>query len=333
LDEANRMAEKSWASLAPLLDQRRYIESIIAGIKIHAHPSFRIASTMNEDSSTFEIPEYIHSRLQPQIFIDFPDRHEEIQILKFNLPYARKDIIIYAVNFLQNAHHHNKNFTIRDGINICRYYLKLELFSAQKKKIMFDDMEKAPNQKPQDDSQFNFNLFYNAIGHILGPEAQEFYRHSEDSSEIKKMNEKFRDMFDQLNSVFFEEKMDEKDMKDKSFEEDINDLEFFEDMDNSNLYYKNNLDDPDQDDEKPNRRKPRSNPDKIIRIIEEKDDKLESSDPDQPIPFDSTNKSPENKKDPNEIIRNFLKRREKARNSKKKNKAKEKKSDVSGKEE
>jgi hypothetical protein len=34
VDEGNRMSEKSWASLAPLLDNRRYVESIVAGIKI-----------------------------------------------------------------------------------------------------------------------------------------------------------------------------------------------------------------------------------------------------------------------------------------------------------
>jgi MoxR-like ATPase len=39
VDEGNRMSEKSWASLAPLLDNRRYVESIVAGIKIQAHPS------------------------------------------------------------------------------------------------------------------------------------------------------------------------------------------------------------------------------------------------------------------------------------------------------
>ena len=120
LDEANRMSEKSWASLAPLLDQRRYIESIIAGIKVIAHPNFRICCTMNEDSSTFEVPEYIHSRLQPQIFIDFPGKDEEFNILEFNLPFAKKDLISYTVDFLQNAHLHNKDFTARDGINICR---------------------------------------------------------------------------------------------------------------------------------------------------------------------------------------------------------------------
>ena len=59
LDEGNRMNEKSWASLAPLLDHRRYVESIIAGIQIHAHKDFRACVTMNNDESTFEIPDYI----------------------------------------------------------------------------------------------------------------------------------------------------------------------------------------------------------------------------------------------------------------------------------
>ena len=33
LDEGNRMSEKSWASLAPLLDNRRYVESIVAALR------------------------------------------------------------------------------------------------------------------------------------------------------------------------------------------------------------------------------------------------------------------------------------------------------------
>ena len=65
LDEGNRMNEKSWASLAPLLDHRRYVESVVAGITIPAHPDFRVCVTMNEDESTYEVPDYILSRLQP----------------------------------------------------------------------------------------------------------------------------------------------------------------------------------------------------------------------------------------------------------------------------
>lgn len=124
LDEANRMSEKSWASLAPLLDTRRYIESIIAGLKIHAHPDFRICVTMNDDASTFEIPEYIHSRLQPQIYLDFPEAEEEKRILKENLPFVDDYIMDYVVDFLQRAHQANENYTIRDGINIARYAAK-----------------------------------------------------------------------------------------------------------------------------------------------------------------------------------------------------------------
>lgn len=139
LDEANRMSEKSWASLAPLLDTRRYIESIVAGLKVAAHPEFRICVTMNDDASTFEIPEYIHSRLQPQIYLDFPEAEEERRILKENLPFIDEHIMDYVINFLQKAHASNENYTIRDGINIARYAAK-RLKSLNSSKINIDSL-------------------------------------------------------------------------------------------------------------------------------------------------------------------------------------------------
>jgi len=125
LDEGNRMSEKSWASLAPLLDTRRYIESIVAGVKINAHPDFRFCATMNDDASTFELPEYIHSRLQPQLFLDFPERDEELLILKENLPFLDDQLLEYVVDFLQRAHRKDERYTARDGINVARYAAKL----------------------------------------------------------------------------------------------------------------------------------------------------------------------------------------------------------------
>lgn len=126
LDEGNRMSEKSWASLAPLLDSRRYVESIIAGIKIKAHPLFRFVATMNDDASTFDLPEYIQSRLQPQILLDFPEREEELAILRENLPFADAQILEYVTDFLQQAHAAEERYSIRDGINIVRYAMKLK---------------------------------------------------------------------------------------------------------------------------------------------------------------------------------------------------------------
>lgn len=124
IDEGNRMSEKSWASLAPLMDARRYVESVVAGVKIKAHRDFRLCTTMNDDASTFELPDYIHSRLQPQIFIDFPERDEELMILQENLPFADEDILDYVVDFLQAAHQAEERYSVRDGINIARYALK-----------------------------------------------------------------------------------------------------------------------------------------------------------------------------------------------------------------
>jgi len=124
LDEGNRMSEKSWASLAGLLDHRRSVESIVAGVTIIAHTEFRAVVTMNEDSSTFEIPDYIVSRLQPQIRIGFPDRREELEILKYNIPFANEELLDMAVTFLQQAHTVDLPYSIRDGINAIRFTLK-----------------------------------------------------------------------------------------------------------------------------------------------------------------------------------------------------------------
>ena len=132
IDEGNRMSEKSWASLAPLMDKRRYIDSIIAGIRIYAHSDFRLCVTMNSDSSTYEIPEYISSRLQPKIYVDFPNKIDEMKILHYNLPFASEQILEYCVEFLQNSHKHDEH-TIRDGINIVRYYMKTRSLNGKNK--------------------------------------------------------------------------------------------------------------------------------------------------------------------------------------------------------
>ena len=124
LDEGNRMNEKSWASLAPLLDHRRYVESIIAGIQIHAHKEFRACVTMNNDESTFEIPDYILSRLQPTLQMSMPTYEDEIEILRYHLPFSEEELLKMTVEFLQKSHQLDLEFSPRDGIHILQYALK-----------------------------------------------------------------------------------------------------------------------------------------------------------------------------------------------------------------
>ncbi len=148
LDEANRMSEKSWASLAPLLDNRRYVESLVAGLRIDADPEFRCCVTMNDDASTFEIPEYIVSRLQPKIFLEYPEREEEIQILKYNVDFAPDSLVELCADFLAESHKYRLDYSTRDGINIMRFALKLkqrvgtpieEAFDQAIKQVLGDD--------------------------------------------------------------------------------------------------------------------------------------------------------------------------------------------------
>ena len=124
LDEGNRMNEKSWASLASLLDHRRCVESIVAGIQIQAHADFRCCVTMNEDASTYEVPDYLLSRLQPTLHLGFPRREDELAILRYHLPFAADEMLALTVNFLQEAHHLNLDFSVRDGLHLLQYALK-----------------------------------------------------------------------------------------------------------------------------------------------------------------------------------------------------------------
>ncbi len=305
LDEANRMAEKSWASLAPLLDQRRYVESIIAGVKIPAHPNFRICVTMNEDSSTFEIPEYIHSRLQPQIYIEFPDQEEEFKILEFNLPFAPKEIIDFTVKFLQKSHKANRDYTVRDGINICRYYLKMEDYYYQ-------NYQKKKSIPKVDKNTFNRKLFQQAIFQILGQEGFKFYI-GKDLDEFASKHQ-FQDIFDRLNSIFFSDKIEDDDISDEILTDELDDDEPLDEEGDEDLFFSNS-----------NRRNQRSpsdyddEEDDMIHIFEDEEKRENRTRRNrkgilEPI-VDNDLDEGQNFKDPNEIIREFLKRK----NSEKKN--------------
>jgi MoxR-like ATPase len=126
LDEANRMNEKTWASLASLLDDRRYVDSVIAGVKLRAHPEFRLVSTMNSDSSTFNIPDYIQSRLRPIIKVDPPARKELAAIVQHNVPGSSSTFRDKVLDHLEKMVESGRlsSYSIRDAIQIVRYGAK-----------------------------------------------------------------------------------------------------------------------------------------------------------------------------------------------------------------
>jgi MoxR-like ATPase len=120
LDDANRMNEKSWANLVPLLDGRGYVQSKDVGIKILAHPEFRIAVTMNDDISTFNIPENIESRLGPIISVELPPEMELKEIIAHRLPFVTPQLIQAVLLYLKEkkATGSLSSYSTRDAIKI-----------------------------------------------------------------------------------------------------------------------------------------------------------------------------------------------------------------------
>jgi hypothetical protein len=79
---------------------------------------------MNEDASTYEVPDYILSRLQPTLNLGFPRKEDELAILRYHLPFAGAEMLTLTVDFLQEAHQLNLQFSVRDGIHLLQYALK-----------------------------------------------------------------------------------------------------------------------------------------------------------------------------------------------------------------
>lgn len=143
LDEASRMSEKCWASLAPLLDDRGYVESTIAGVKIKAHPEFRFIATMNHDPSTYILPQYIESRLKPVITVKRPSAQEIIDIINRQVPYVGEKLIDSIITFLMERESRDgEDFSLRDAIEITQYASRLEKLGINHNEYLLNDYTK-----------------------------------------------------------------------------------------------------------------------------------------------------------------------------------------------
>lgn len=125
LDEANRMPERSWASLAPLMDDRRYIESEVAALKVQAHPDFRLCVTMNADASVYELPGYIQSRLKPKIEIVSPPWEMQERIVRAKCPQVDDDLLQEVLAELKDRLGQGLRDSTRDMLTFAQYAQKL----------------------------------------------------------------------------------------------------------------------------------------------------------------------------------------------------------------
>jgi hypothetical protein len=78
---------------------------------------------MNEDASTYIIPDYIESRLRPILPIELPTDKELVEIVSRNVPFVRDVLVEAVVYFLSEKKKAGAltKYSIRDAIQITRY--------------------------------------------------------------------------------------------------------------------------------------------------------------------------------------------------------------------
>jgi len=177
IDEIAKIRPRALALLVSVLDERRYIDSILLGERIFAQPGFRfIAATNSADLMRNAMPDFIRSRLRPTIKIGYPSQEEINQIISIQFP----DIESYLSELLhqfwslwQNMPD-NKAPTPRDAIYIFNHAISLSSFETANQNHYFADSDKSapfplhskkflPALKPEHLKDV-FEIFYDQAG-------------------------------------------------------------------------------------------------------------------------------------------------------------------------
>jgi MoxR-like ATPase len=128
LDEIGKIRPRALAPLASLLDERCYLDSVLLGERIEAHPAFRfIAATNTRDLEKGFLPDFIHSRLRPVVEFGYPERKEINKILRARFRVLGHNGTGLLDRFwdLWQASHSDRLPSPRDSITLFGYALNL----------------------------------------------------------------------------------------------------------------------------------------------------------------------------------------------------------------
>ena len=125
LDEGNRMSEKSWASSGPAARQPALCRVDRGGDQDQG--ASRLSSGGHDERRRFHLRSagvhpFAAAAADPH---RLPGAGRGMPILKENLPFAEEQILDYVTDFLQVAHEADERYTVRDGINLARFAMKL----------------------------------------------------------------------------------------------------------------------------------------------------------------------------------------------------------------
>lgn len=141
VDEIAKIRPRALAPLASLLDERRYIDSTLLGERIYAHRGFRfVAATNTVDLDENPLPDFIRSRMQPVVAVDYPEPAEISKIIRSHFEVMRDDGDILLDRFWELWRRHNPDRppTPRDSLHIFGFAFNLADFEALQGRQPYD---------------------------------------------------------------------------------------------------------------------------------------------------------------------------------------------------
>ncbi len=120
-DEIGKAPSRALAPLASVLDDRRTLTSVLAGIHLKAHQDFLFCAALNEDEEGgFGLPGFIDERTRPAIYVGCPDVSTLEKILRSHLPGASN---LWFTVFLEELR--DKEISPRVAIILLSYAYRL----------------------------------------------------------------------------------------------------------------------------------------------------------------------------------------------------------------
>ena len=167
IDEIAKIRPRALAPLVSVLDERRYIDSVLLGERVHAHPGFRVvAATNSDDLDENPLPGFMGSRLRPVIKVEYP-RREEIESItraRFNGSANNGTDLLRRFWELWERRGGGRPPTPRDSLYIFGYAINLADFEAARDRVPCDLNEQVRSAVTEEHIERAFDAFQDSAG-------------------------------------------------------------------------------------------------------------------------------------------------------------------------
>jgi len=120
-DEIGKVPPRSLSLLASVLDDRRSLTSLLAGVTVHAHSEFRFCAALNDSDATGGLPAFVDERLRPCFVLDYPAIEQLMQIVAARFPAASSELL----NALRKHVANDSRTSPRQALSILTYASRL----------------------------------------------------------------------------------------------------------------------------------------------------------------------------------------------------------------